>query len=873
MSVARAGALSRLAPAFRAGRRGRIALVVLGGLFLVSLLAEFVANDRPIVLAYDGGLYWPIFENYLETRFGGSLPILADYRDPHVRALIEARGWMIWPPIRFSYDTINFGLQVPVPAPPSAENLLGTDDQGRDVLARLIYGFRISFLFGLALTALSAFIGIVVGAIQGFYGGWVDLLGQRLLEIWAGIPILYLLIIVGSVFVPGFFTLLFVMLLFTWMAKVGVVRAEVLKTRKQDYVRAAEALGVRRRTILWRHVLPNSLTAVIALLPLTLAGSIAMLTGLDFLGFGMPPGDPSLGEMLTQGKNNLETPRLAIVAFIAPAALLVLIGFVGDATRDALDTRLAPGRPRRRAVADPAKSGIVGYIAAGDVAAGRIAADLLVSIRGVSASYVAPGQTVPALRGVDFDIRHGEAVALIGASGSGKSTLASALLSLLPATAEVGGRIQFAPPDENLDGRLRALAGDRVGYVFQEPSAALNPLHTVLKAVGEPLRLHRGLRGDALRMRVVALLDEVGFPEGARRLGALPHELSGGERQRVAIAAAIANDPELLIADEPTTALDTQVRDQIVGLFKRLHETRGMALLFVSHDTQVVRRIVERVAVMDDGCIVETGPVDAVLDAPSHPATRRLVVGDFPARAPRPTPESRPILSVDGLTIRYRTTRVLRARAAPAPAVRDVSFDLYPGRTLGIVGPSGAGKTSIALAVAGILRGFEGRIRYNGVEIGSAGASPRDVLRHDVQMVFQDPQGALSPRRTVSAIVGEGLVTHFRHLSRDEAAGRVLRALKSVGLGAQHLRRYPHELSGGQRQRVAIARALVVEPALLILDEPTSALDRHLLTGFLALLEDLQKKRNLAYLIISHDPAVVAAMADSVLRLERPGEG
>ncbi len=857
---------SRFAPAFRAGRRGRIALMALIGVFALSLAAEFIANDRPIFLVYDGGLYWPVFADYLETQFGGDLPIKADYRDPHVRALVEAKGWMVWPPIRFSYDTINYGLQVPVPAPPSAENLLGTDDKGRDVLARLIYGFRISFLFGLALTLLSTVIGVAVGAIQGFYGGWLDLIGQRLLEIWAGIPILYLLIIVASVLVPGFFTLLFVMLLFTWMMKVGVVRAEVLKTRKQDYVRAAEALGVKRRTILLRHVLPNSLTAVIALLPLTLAGSIAMLTGLDFLGFGMPPGDPSLGEMITQGKNNLEVPRLALIAFAAPAALLVLIGFVGDATRDALDTRLAPGQRRRgsgRRIAGIDRNDADGTLEAG----------ILARVRGLSVDFVAPGQSVPALHGVDLDIRRGEVLALIGPSGSGKSTLAAALLDLLPRTAEARGSIRFAAPGTGPAPVVRRLAGDRVGYVFQEPSAALNPLHSVLKAVGEPLRLHRGLRGAALRARVVELLGEVGFPRGADRLGALPHELSGGERQRVVIAAAIANDPELLIADEPTTALDPDVRDQIVDLFRELHATRGVAILFVSHDTEIVSRLAERVAVMDAGRIVEAGPAGKVLTAPEHPVARQIVAGSFPPRLPRRRPEGPPLLAVRELTVRYATARLWRRKKAAAPAVENLSFDLYAGRTLGIVGPSGAGKTTVALAVAGLLSGIEGRIRYGGTDVGRLGPGVRQTLRHHVQLVFQDPQGALSPRLTVASIVAEGLRTHFSDLSRRDREDRVLGALESVGLGPEHLRRYPHELSGGQRQRVAIARALVVEPTLLILDEPTSALDRHLQGAFLKLLDRLQKEKGLAYLVISHDMDVVGAMADDVLRLAPSGAG
>src|SRR6516164_7088689 len=324
---------------FRANRRGFWSLWIFLALFGVSLGAEFIANDRPIVVHFNGGWYFPVFTDYPETEFGGEFPSTADYRDPAVQKLIEAKGWMLWPPIPFHYDTINYSLPSPAPSPPSRVNWLGTDDQGRDVLARLIYGFRISVLFGLTLTGLSSVVGVAAGAIQGYFGGLIDLGFQRFIEIWSGLPILYLLIIVASFIEPNFWWLLGLMLLFSWMSLVDVVRAEFLRARNFDYVRAARALGVSDRVIILRHVLPNATVATITFLPFILNGSITTLTSLDFLGFGLPPGSPSLGEILAQGKANLQAPWLGLTAFFVLASMLSLLIFVGEAVRDAFDPR------------------------------------------------------------------------------------------------------------------------------------------------------------------------------------------------------------------------------------------------------------------------------------------------------------------------------------------------------------------------------------------------------------------------------------------------------------------------------------------------------------------------------------------------------
>lgn len=326
---------------FKANRRGFWSFWIFLLLFILSLLAEFIANDKPLLIRYEHKFYLPILIRYPETTFGGFLPTTTDYRDPEIEKSIESKGWLWWPPIRYRYNTINYDLPVPAPAPPSAENWLGTDDQGRDISARLIYGCRISILFGLILTILSSIIGISAGAVQGYFGGWVDLLFQRFIEIWDGMPVLYLLIILASVVEPNFWWLLGLMLLFNWMALVGLVRAEFLRARNFDYVRAARALGVSNRVIIYKHILPNAMVSTFTYLPFILNGSITTLTALDFLGFGLPPGSPSLGELLNQGKNNLQAPWLGITAFLVLAIILTLLFFIGEAARDAFDPRKA----------------------------------------------------------------------------------------------------------------------------------------------------------------------------------------------------------------------------------------------------------------------------------------------------------------------------------------------------------------------------------------------------------------------------------------------------------------------------------------------------------------------------------------------------
>ncbi len=324
---------------FKANKRGFYSLWLFLAVFMLTLFAELIANDKPLIIHYDGQFYFPLVKMYPETTWGGDFETETDYRDPYVKELINEKGWMIFPLIPFGVNTVNYDLSVPAPAPPSWDNLLGTDDQGRDVLARLIYGCRISILFGLILAGFASLIGVSAGAIQGYCGGKVDLIFQRFIEIWAGLPILYLLIILSSMVEPNFWWLLGIMLLFSWMNLVAVVRAEFFRTRSLDYVRAAEALGVPTLRIIWRHILPNAMVATITYLPFIVNGSITTLTSLDFLGFGLPPGSASLGELLTQGKNNIQAPWLGLTGFFSIAVILSLLIFIGEAVRDAFDPR------------------------------------------------------------------------------------------------------------------------------------------------------------------------------------------------------------------------------------------------------------------------------------------------------------------------------------------------------------------------------------------------------------------------------------------------------------------------------------------------------------------------------------------------------
>ena len=494
------------------------------------------------------------------------------------------------------------------------------------------------------------------------------------------------------------------------------------------------------------------------------------------------------------------------------------------------------------------------------------ASETVLDVRDLGVRFHQDGRVIDAVRGVSFSVGKGETVALVGESGSGKSVTALATVSLLPDSALVTGSVRYngaemvgaAEPD------LRRVRGNDISFIFQEPMTSLNPLHTIQTQLGESLALHQGLTGDAARARIIELLNKVGIREAESRLDAYPHQLSGGQRQRVMIAMALANGPDLLIADEPTTALDVTIQAQILKLLADLKRTEGLSLLFITHDLGVVRRIADRVCVMQGGEIVEQGPAAQIFAAPQHPYTQKLLAAE-PKGRPDPVAADAPeIVRTEGLRVWFPIHRgFLRRTVGYVKAVNDATLSVRAGETLGIVGESGSGKTTLALAILRLIPST-GPVVFLGQDLQSRHGRELRDLRRNLQIVFQDPFGSLSPRMTVEQIIAEGLGVHGVEPGRDKRQ-MVADIMTEVGLDPAAMGRYPHEFSGGQRQRIAIARAMILRPKLVVLDEPTSALDMTVQVQIVDLLRALQRKWGLAYLFISHDLRVVRALAHKVI--------
>tara|TARA_R110002111_G_scaffold219463_2_gene281548 strand:- start:355 stop:1959 length:1605 start_codon:yes stop_codon:yes gene_type:complete len=494
----------------------------------------------------------------------------------------------------------------------------------------------------------------------------------------------------------------------------------------------------------------------------------------------------------------------------------------------------------------------------------------ILNVKDLNVSFRQDGDTTYAVRGVSFHVDKGETVALVGESGSGKSVTALSTVQLLTDSATATGSITY-------DGRemvgaseadLRAVRGNDISFIFQEPMTSLNPLHTIERQLRESIELHQGLRGPAVADKIIELLEQVGIREAASRLGAYPHQLSGGQRQRVMIAMALANGPELLIADEPTTALDVTIQAQILDLLADLKRDVGMSMLFITHDLTIVRKIADRVCVMKDGEIVEQGLTRDIFDNPQHPYTQLLLAAES-SGLPAPVPEGAKIIAeTDALKIWFPIhAGFLKRTVGHVKAVNAATLQVRAGETLGIVGESGSGKTTLALAIMRLIRS-EGRIRFLDRDIDPLTQNQMRPLRADMQIVFQDPYGSLSPRMTVAEIIAEGLAIHGLEAGKNKR-DMVRDIMTEVGLDPALMDRYPHEFSGGQRQRVAIARAMILRPKLLVLDEPTSALDMTVQVQIVELLRDLQVKFGLAYLFISHDLKVVRALSHKVMVMKQ----
>ena len=493
----------------------------------------------------------------------------------------------------------------------------------------------------------------------------------------------------------------------------------------------------------------------------------------------------------------------------------------------------------------------------------------LLSVRDLSVAFTQGGRTQTAVDRISFEIAKGETVALVGESGSGKSVSALSVLRLLPypAASHPSGQILFQGDDllSKNETELRRVRGNKITMIFQEPMTSLNPLHTIEQQIIEILKLHQGLGDRKARARTLELLKEVGIRDPEKRLGAYPHQLSGGQRQRVMIAMALANEPELLIADEPTTALDVTVQAQILELLAELKARKGMSMLFITHDLGIVRKIADRVCVMTKGRIVETGPTRDIFDNPQHEYTRHLLAAEPKGKPPAADPDAKTVISGDDIKVWFPIKQgFFRKVVDHVKAVDGIDVTVRAGQTLGVVGESGSGKTTLGLALARMISS-KGRINFDGRDINSLSFNEMRPLRSDLQIVFQDPYGSLSPRMSISEIIEEGLKIHEPGLSADERDSRVVDVLGEVGIDPETRFRYPHEFSGGQRQRIAIARAMVLKPRFVMLDEPTSALDMSVQAQVVDLLRDLQKRHRLAYLFISHDLKVVRALSNHVV--------
>ena len=491
---------------------------------------------------------------------------------------------------------------------------------------------------------------------------------------------------------------------------------------------------------------------------------------------------------------------------------------------------------------------------------------VVLDVQGLTVSFRQDGRVIPAVKGVSFTLAKGETLALVGESGSGKSVTALSTVGLLSDNAQVAGSVTYMGRQMigAAERDLRAVRGNDISFIFQEPMTSLNPLHSIERQICESLSLHQGLEGDAARRRAISLLNKVGIRNAQDRLSAYPHQLSGGQRQRVMIAMALANGPELLIADEPTTALDVTVQAQILDLLAELKASEGLSMLFITHDLGIVRRIADKVCVMKGGEIVEAGPTAQVFANPQHPYTQTLLAAE-PKGRPDPVAEGAPeVITADHLRVWFPIQKgFLRKTVGHVKAVNDASLSVRAGETLGIVGESGSGKTTIALALLRLIHS-EGRITLLGQEISPLQGAALRAIRRDLQIVFQDPFGSLSPRMTAEEIIAEGLGIHGLDPGRNRR-DMVAEIMTEVGLDPASMTRYPHEFSGGQRQRIAIARAMILRPKLVVLDEPTSALDMTVQVQIVELLRDLQRKWGLAYIFISHDLRVVRALSHKVM--------
>lgn len=790
--------------------------------------------------------------------------------------VVTALVSLVWTP----YDPEHAGAERLLP--PGAEHWLGTDRFGRDVLSQVMAGAQITLLVGLVAVGIAAVVGVPLGVLAGMRGGRLGALLMRGSDILLAFPGLLLAIVLGAVYGAGTVTAMVALGIGSIPAFARVARGGTLQVVRSDYVLAARAANRGELAIAARHVLPNIGGMVMVQCSVNFAIAVLAEAGLSFLGLGTPPPTPSWGRMLQESQQFLGVAdHLAIVPGVAIAVAVLGFNLLGDGLRDVFDPRLSAVEPQARAV-EPTRpvepSSLVEPVETSQEPAALDLHDLTVR--------TSSGR--PLLSHVSLRVAPGERVGLIGESGSGKTMTALAALGLLPDGVAATGQVRLAGVPGNLLDRgeqaMARLRGEAMSMVFQEPMTALNPLMRVGRQVAEAMTLH-GTTGRTATRRAAELLAEVGLPGSAARR--YPHELSGGQRQRVGLAMALANDPAVLVADEPTTALDVTVQRQVLDLMVRLVEDRGAGLLFITHDLAVVSQVCERVVVLLEGVVVEEGPVAEVFAHPRHEYTKRLLAAStLEPRLPAAPREARePLIHVADVT------RTYPSRGDVVHALRGVSLEVQEGQRFGIVGESGSGKSTLLRIVAGLDRPTSGHVTSAGVRIGADGVSTGSTngvadgvstssaggadapglgdLRAALQVVFQDPYSSLDPRMTVGDIVAEPLLNpaNVRAGGPRTASSRrdaVREMLDAVGLPLDATERYPHQFSGGQRQRIAIARALVCRPRILVADEPVSALDVSVRRQVLDLLARLADEHALTLLLVSHDLGVVRHVCDHV---------